>query len=155
MRPRKEEVLSIRDISRSEMSETRRRKGECASSWLRITFCPCVPCVPRKRRPFCETLNTAHKRGGPRSGLNDERELGHVANARDGAAMHARVGHGKNAESVRRFSVALLRSHKWSAENVDRVNTAWDKHERYSIRHEIHVAIHKSTNRVVVRKLNH
>lgn len=54
-----------------------------------------VPCTARKAS-LLWTLNTLHKRGAPRSGLNDEKELGHVANAGTVPAdVHARVGREK------------------------------------------------------------
>ena len=56
------------------------------------------------------TLNTLHKRGAPRSGLNDEKELGHVVNVGTMPAdVHARVGREKMRSYLlfRRPSVCL------------------------------------------------
>lgn len=94
--------------------------------------------VPRERRPFCEMLNTAHKRGTPCSGLNDEKELGHVANAgtvpADGCVRACRT-------RERRVRFSVRPSRKMNAENV---NIVRNKYEIYKLSRDIR--IHKSTN---------
>lgn len=89
---------------------------------------------------------TAHKRGAPRSGLNDEKELGHVANAGTvpADALHARVGREKNAKpstfpsSVRRKSGAR----KMSIASISRgINT-----RKYKSLRDIRSRTHKSIN---------
>jgi len=107
--------LSIRDISRSEMRETRAdgREYGIAVRWITcVRVRVCVPYIAREASLLWTTLNTMHKRGTTRSGLNDEKELGHVA---DAATRHARVGHGKNAVAV------AFPPRKWSARNINRV----------------------------------
>lgn len=76
--------------------------SRCAGLHMRARVCICV-CVyvyvyvrrtSRERHPFCgTTLNTVHKRGTTRSGLNDEKELGHVSQMQQRRC----VGRGKNA----------------------------------------------------------
>lgn len=152
MRPRKEEA----PIDSRYLPERNAREGRSVcvvvygSRFYPRALRVCAVCTAREASLLWTALNAAHKRGRPALGV----EWGNWGMSRTrGERCRPRVGHGKNAEPSAAFP-SRLRPHKWSAENVDRVN----KHERYdSSRDSSRGRIHKycSTNRVAVRKLNY
>lgn len=134
-------------------------KGERVSSWLRITFRPV--CTARARGiPFVDRWMRRTK-GTPRAlqgwmtrgNWGTSRTRGKERSRRTGA-VHARAGHGgKKCEAA---FPPFVRPRKWSAENVDRVNAARNKHGRYDeSSRDTRGRIHMSTNHVVLGRLNY